>query len=60
MARLDRLAATRDFLFQARDAPLQLMGGERADVLTQDDVRQLLARLEIVEIHGFGPNDFKD
>lgn len=60
MARLDRLAATRNFPFQARDALLQLMGGECANILSQDDVRQLLARLEIVEIHGFGPEDFGD
>lgn len=54
MARYDGLAAARDFLFQALDSQLQLMGGQRADVFAQDDIGQFLARLKIIDIHDFG------
>ena len=58
MAHLDGLAAARDFRVQARDSRLQFMGGKGADILAQDNVRQLLARLKIVEVHGFGSVHF--
>ena len=34
------------------------MRGQRADILAQHDVRQFLARLNIVEVHGFGLGAF--
>jgi hypothetical protein len=36
------------------------MGGKRADVFAHHDVGELLARLKIVEVHGFGPDAFED
>jgi len=53
MAGFYRFAAARDFLFQPCDARLQLMGGEGGDVFPQHDIGQFLARLQIVQIHGF-------
>ena len=58
MAYLDGLAAARNFRFQARDPGFQFMGGKGADILAQHDIGQLLARLKIVEVHGFGSVHF--
>jgi hypothetical protein len=50
---LDRGPATGDFFLQPGNSLFQFMRRQGGDVLSQRDIRQLLARLQIVQIHRF-------
>ena len=51
MTRLDRFFAARNFLFQQRDALLQLVRGKRGNILAKLNLWRFLVRGEIVSVH---------